>query len=79
MSSCIFSSIVKKEIPARMVAENKNALAFLDVNPIADVHTVIISKNHYKYLSETPIEVLSDMIALCHKMANTIANSSLKS
>ena len=78
MSSCVFCAILNKEIPARIIAENENALAFLDVNPIADGHTVVISKNHYKYLSETPTEVLSDMIKLCHEVANKIANSSLK-
>ena len=78
MSSCVFCAIFNKEIPARIIAENENALALLDVNPIADGHTIIISKNHYKYLSETPTEVLSDMIKLCHEVANKIANSSLK-
>ena len=74
MSNCVFCAILNKEIPARVIAENENALAFLDVNPISDGHTIIISKKHYKYLSETPVEVLSDMIKLCHEVANKIAN-----
>ena len=78
MSNCVFCAILNKEIPARVIAENENALAFLDVNPISDGHTIIISKKHYKYLSETPVEVLSDMIKLCHEVGNKIANSSLK-
>jgi len=47
MDDCIFCKIVNKEIDSLIIAENKNAIAFLDINPIADGHTVVISKNHY--------------------------------
>ena len=75
---CVFCSIVKGEIPANIVAQNANALAFLDINPFSDGHTVIISKKHYKYLSETPKEVLDDMINLCKEVADIINKSKLK-
>lgn len=43
---CLFCSIVKKEIPAKIVAENDKSLAFHDINPMADVHVLIIPKIH---------------------------------
>ena len=75
---CVFCGIVKKEVPAKIVAENEKALAFMDVNPASDGHTVVISKKHYRCFSETPVDVLQAMVELCHTVANKIANSKLK-
>lgn len=72
MKNCIFCKIVKKEIPAYIVAENKNAIAFLDINPIADGHTVIISKKHYPDWQHTPKEVMVDIIALSYEVIDKI-------
>lgn len=44
---CIFCKIINHEIPAKIIAENDLALAFLDVSPIADGHTLVIPKNHH--------------------------------
>lgn len=76
--SCVFCDIVNKKIPAFVVAENKNAIAFLDINPIADGHTIVISKKHYANLRECPDDVLSDMIKLSKEVANKISESKLK-
>lgn len=76
--NCVFCGIVDHVIDAKIIVETDKSLAFMDINPLADGHTVIISKKHYQYFSETPIDVLQDMIALCHKVANKIAKSSLK-
>lgn len=76
--SCIFCDIVNKKIPANIIDENKNAIAFLDINPISDGHTVIISKNHYENLRVCPDEVLSDMICLAKKVAIKISDSKLQ-
>jgi len=40
----IFSKIIRKEIPAKIVFENDNVLAFHDINPQAPVHVLIIPK-----------------------------------
>ncbi len=76
--SCVFCGIVEKKVPARIVGENKNALAFLDIAPFSDGHTVVISKQHYENLMVTPKEVLDDMINLCKEVANKIDRSKLK-
>ena len=75
---CVFCAILKGEIPAKIVGENANSLAFLDINPFSDGHTVVIAKQHYKYFSETPKEVLADMVSLCKDVANKISKSKLK-
>jgi histidine triad (HIT) family protein len=46
MLNCLFCQIIKKKIPAYIVAEDEYCLAFLDINPASEGHTLIITKNH---------------------------------
>jgi len=50
MENCIFCKIVKKEIPASIVYEDAELLAFKDINPIDKVHLLIIPKEHIENL-----------------------------
>src|SRR5574343_124974 len=54
MENCIFCKIVKKEIPANIVYEDDNFLAFLDINPQSPGHTQVIPKKHYRWVWDTP-------------------------
>lgn len=49
---CIFCRVVKGEIPSYKVYEDDRTLAFLDINPIAVGHTLIIPKDHSAKISE---------------------------
>ncbi len=46
MEDCLFCKIVRKEIPATIVYEDDQILAFKDINPQAPVHILIIPKKH---------------------------------
>ena len=48
--SCIFCKIVAKEIPAHIVYENDNFLAFLDIRPLSPGHTLVITKDHHRWV-----------------------------
>ena len=50
MDDCIFCKIVKKEIPASIVYEDDELMAFKDINPIDKVHLLIIPKQHIESL-----------------------------
>lgn len=50
MSITIFSKIINKEIPAKIVYEDEEILAFEDINPIAPVHILFIPKKHIESL-----------------------------
>ncbi len=52
MSETIFSKIIRKEIPAAIVFENDNVLAFKDINPQAPVHILIIPKKEIPSVRE---------------------------
>ena len=65
----IFSRIVAGEIPSYKVAENDEFFAFLDINPKADGHTLVIPKQEIDYLFDIDDEMLGRMI----KFAKTVA------
>lgn len=46
----IFAKIISGELPAHIIAENDNYLAFLDINPLAKGHTLVIPKKETDYL-----------------------------
>ena len=49
---CIFCKIVNGDIPSYKIYEDNDVLAFLDINPDCDGHTLIIPKKHYTDLSD---------------------------
>ena len=52
--NCIFCKIVKHEIPAHVVYEDDDFLAFLDIRPQAPGHTQVIPKKHYRWVWDVP-------------------------
>lgn len=52
MSECLFCRIAAGEIPATLVAQNDQAIAFQDVNPQAPVHVLVIPRAHHSDVSE---------------------------
>ncbi len=57
-TDCIFCKIIAGEIPAEKVYEDDKILAFLDINPVTLGHTLIIPKEHYQMMVDTPDELL---------------------
>lgn len=54
MTDCTFCRIVKGELPATKVYEDENYLAFLDIQPQAEGHTLLIPKTHYATVYDVP-------------------------
>lgn len=52
--NCVFCKIIKKEIPANIVYEDADFMAFLDIRPLSPGHTIIIPKNHYRWVWDVP-------------------------
>lgn len=50
--SCIFCQIAAGEVPAEIVFENAQFVAFLDIHPIVVGHTLVIPKKHYRWVHE---------------------------
>lgn len=68
--SCIFCRIANGEIPAKMVANNKEIAAFRDLNPQAPVHILIVPKKHIRSLDDaTDSDLLGRMMTLAAAIA----------
>ena len=71
-ADCIFCKIVRGEIPARKVHEDEHVLAFHDVRPQAEVHLLVIPKEHIPTLYEAGMKqhaALGRMLALAGELA----------
>ncbi len=56
MADCLFCKIGRKEIPAKIIYEDRQVVAFEDINPQAPHHTLIIPKNHLATMNDVTAE-----------------------
>jgi histidine triad (HIT) family protein len=68
----IFSKIIKGEIPCHRIAENQNFLAFLDVYPLAEGHTLVVPKLEVDKIFDIPDEYLGEMLLFAKPIAKAI-------
>ena len=68
----IFTRIVQGEIPSHKVAEDDRFLAFLDINPLAKGHTLIIPKQEVDYLFDLDDETYRDLWLFAKKVARAL-------
>lgn len=68
----IFSRIIAGEIPSYKVAENEHYYAFLDINPLAKGHTLVVPKVEVDYLFDLDDQTLGDMMIFAKKVAAQI-------
>jgi len=69
---CLFCRIVRKEIPAKLVAEDEHCVAFRDINPQAPVHVLVIPRAHVPSLNQATDAAMIGRLSL---MAAHIARS----
>jgi histidine triad (HIT) family protein len=72
MDDCIFCQIVAGEVPSHTVYQDESAYAFLDVNPLARGHTVVIPRDHYRRLGEMPGDVAGDLFRAVNELAPAV-------
>jgi histidine triad (HIT) family protein len=68
----IFTRIVLGEIPCHRIAEDERFLAFLDVNPLREGHTLVIPKVEVDYLFDLDDELLAGMLPFAKEVARKI-------
>ncbi|MBL7777631.1 MAG: HIT family protein [Chitinophagales bacterium] len=68
----IFSRIISGEIPCYKIAEDENYFAFLDINPLAKGHTLVIPKQETDYIFDLDDHTLSGMMVFAKKVALAI-------
>ena len=68
----IFSKIVARKIPSYKVAEDEKYYAFLDINPLAKGHTLVIPKVEVDYIFDLDDETLAGLTKFAKKIAHKI-------
>jgi histidine triad (HIT) family protein len=68
----IFSRIVKGEIPCYKIAENEQFFAFMDINPVAVGHTLVIPKREDDYIFNLEYDEIGAMMVFAKKVAKAI-------
>ena len=72
---CIFCKMVAGQIPVTKIYEDEVALAFLDIGPLSDGHTLVIPKQHFEKLHECPAEILGQVASCLGKIARSVTKS----
>ena len=68
----IFTKIIRGEIPCYKVAEDDNFIAFLDVNPVAKGHTLVVPKKEVDYIYDLDDETLAALWVFSKKVAKGV-------
>lgn len=68
----IFSKIIAGEIPSYKIGENENFFAFLDINPVAKGHTLVIPKIETDKFFDLPDDFLQQMLVFAKPIAHAI-------
>jgi len=69
---CIFCKVVDKTIASPIFYEDDKTLVFLDKNPVNMGHSLVIPKEHFVNIHDTPEEILSHMIKVAKKIAKIV-------
>lgn len=69
---CVFCRIVRGEAPAHTVYQDEHSIAFLDIRPLVDGHTLVIPKGHYQLLEDVPLSEIGRVFEAVHRVSLAI-------
>lgn len=72
MKDCIFCKIVEGKIKSEKIIETQNVLSFLDINPKASGHSLVIPKGHEKVLVDINDDVLCEIFEVTKKVEKAL-------
>jgi len=75
MDDCVFCKMVAGQIPVVPVHEDEVVLAFLDIGPVSDGHTLVIPKQHCAMIHECDPQVLSAVAGRLGRIAKAVAEA----
>ena len=79
-TDCIFCKIVQGEIPARIISETANAMAFMDAFPLAKGHSLVIPKRHCERIQDVQDDEgyeLFDMVKRVTRRVDSLTGATL--
>ncbi|WP_075619320.1 HIT family protein [Paenisporosarcina indica] len=70
--TCTFCEIISKNLPARIVKETEETLAFLDIDPIQKGHVLVIPKRHVPDLTDMTDVEMNQVMTLCKEVMSSL-------
>jgi len=70
--SSIFTKIINREIPANIISEDDDFIAFLDINPLVEGHTLVIPKKEVDYIFDLDDDTLTKLSLFSKKIAKAV-------
>ena len=71
-NDCLFCKIVSGDIPSYKIYEDEVVIAFLDINPDSNGHTLIIPKKHYLDMNDIPLDTLTHIFKVAKELKNKL-------
>ena len=73
MSDCVFCKIINKDLPAKVIYEDFDLIAFHDISPLAPVHVLIVPKKHVASIADVEDgAVVAKAVMLAGKIAKEL-------
>ena len=72
---CIFCKIASGQIPSAKIYEDEIVVAFLDIGPISDGHTLVMPRQHFEKVHNCPPELLGQIWTRLGKIAGAVASA----
>ncbi|MHC4271833.1 MAG: HIT family protein [Planctomycetota bacterium] len=72
VEDCVFCKMVAEQIPVTKIYEDDVVLAFLDIGPLSDGHTLLIPKEHVEKLGQCPPDLLGQVAFRLGKIAQAV-------
>ena len=70
--ACLFCRIARGDVPARLVHESENVIAFLDIRPIRNGHVLVVPREHFPFYDDLPSEVANEVMRAAQLLAPTL-------
>ena len=75
VQDCIFCKIASGQIPSAKIYEDEVVVAFLDIGPISDGHTLVMPRQHFEKVHSCPPELLGQIWTRLGKIAGAVASA----
>ena len=72
---CLFCRIARGEVPARVVHESEEVIAFLDIRPIRTGHVLVVPREHFPFYDDLRSEVANEVMRVAQRLAPALRAS----
>ena len=72
MSDCVFCRIVAGEVPAHVVLDEEQVMAFLDARPVFPGHCLLVPREHHETLTDLPPDLIAPVFTAAQRLAGAV-------